>query len=376
MLHLVHTLNLRNFFFDFTDYLFVILILSIFFSKKIIDNKMFIWISLCSLGPFFINHIFMEWWFMPDQTKYIRGAQKVRELNLEIFNRIDEVGKFTIIFPSIIFGLFPIPFIETINSIGFINKCLLGITTIYLFHKKVINKIAFFFINIWPSIFLYSSISLKDNLSLIFSILFMYFLHKGNYLLSLILIILIFPIKIINAFLYIFIFLTYFIFFGEDKVRKFNLFLLIILILFIAINLDYFLFMLNKYRIGFFEEANNSLKLYNYILFDISFFKILIFDIFKFLLSPLSNINSLASLLQFLENILMYSLLIKFFKRLYKRNKIKFIFWITSFFYSISLYSLLIYSDGTIARYKYVILIFFIFAIYIESKEYVKKIKL
>ena len=47
-----------------------------------------------------------------------------------------EIGKFTIILPSIIYGLFPIPFIETINSIGFINKCLLGLTTIYLFHKS------------------------------------------------------------------------------------------------------------------------------------------------------------------------------------------------------------------------------------------------
>ena len=176
MIHLVHTLNLRNFFFDFTDYLFVILILSIFFSKKIIDNKMFIWISVCSLGPFFINHFFMEWWYMPDQSKYFSGAQKVRELNLNIFSRSHEIGKFTIIFPSIIFGLFPIPFIETINSIGFINKCLLGLTTIYLFHKKLINKITFYFINIWPSIFLYSSISLKDTLSLILSILFLYFL--------------------------------------------------------------------------------------------------------------------------------------------------------------------------------------------------------
>ena len=142
---------------------------------------MFIWISLCSLSPFFINHFFMEWWYMPDQVKYFRGAQMVRELNIDIFTRIHEVGKFTVILPSIIFGLFPIPFIETINSIGFINKCLLGLTTIYLFHKQIINKITFYFINIWPSVFLYSSLSLKDNLSLVLSILFVYFVIKRNF---------------------------------------------------------------------------------------------------------------------------------------------------------------------------------------------------
>ena len=94
------------------------------------------------------------------------------------------------------------------------------------------------------------------------------------------------------------------------------------------------------------------------------------------MLSPLPNITNFITLLQFLENIFMYSLLIVFFKKLHKVNRKKFIFWAISFFYSISLYSLIVYSDGTIARYKYVILIFFIFAIYIESKEYVKKIKL
>ena len=82
MLHLVHTLNLRNFFFDFTDYVFIILIFSIFFSKKIIDDKMFLWISVCSLGPFLFNHLLLEWWYMPDQVKYFTGAQKIREINL------------------------------------------------------------------------------------------------------------------------------------------------------------------------------------------------------------------------------------------------------------------------------------------------------
>ena len=110
-----------------------------------------------------------------------------------------EIGKFTIIFPSIIYGLFPIPFIETINSIGFINKCLLGLTTIYLFHKKLINKIFFFNKHLAKYIF-YSSISLKDTLSLILSFFFLFFLTKKNYVICLILIILTLSIKIINFF--------------------------------------------------------------------------------------------------------------------------------------------------------------------------------
>ena len=171
---------------------------------------MFIWISLCSLGPFLL--IIFLWNGGIYYNKYFSGAQKVRELNLNIFGKVMRLENLLLFFHSLIFRIISIPFIETINSIGFINKCLLGLTTIYLFHKKLINKFAFYFINIWPSIFIYSSLSLKDNLSLILSILFLYFLFKRDYFLSLILLILIFPIKIINSLLFVLIFLTYFIF--------------------------------------------------------------------------------------------------------------------------------------------------------------------
>ena len=376
MLHLVHTLNLRNFFFDFTDYVFVILIFSIFFSKKIIDEKMFLWVSVCSLGPFLFNHLLLEWWYMPDQVKYFTGAQKIREINFDIFGRMREIGKFTVILPSIIYGLFPIPFIETINSIGFINKCLLGLTTIYLFHKKAIDKNIFFLINIWPSIFFYSSISLKDTLSLILAFLFVYFLTKKNYFISLVLIILTLFIKIINFFLFATIFLTYFIFFGKDKIRIFNIAILIFLLFLSIYNFDYCLQLLNKHRFGFFEEANTSLKSYEEINFNIYFFQILILDLYKFIFSPFPNIKNYMILFQFLENIFIYGLLILLFKKLYKENKKKFIFWIFSTFYSLSLYSILVFSDGTIARYKYVILTLFIFAIYTEIKKDGKKLEL
>ena len=55
--------------------------------------------------------LLLEWWYMPDQVKYFTGAQKIREINFDIFGRMHEIGKFTIILPSIIYGLFPIPFI-------------------------------------------------------------------------------------------------------------------------------------------------------------------------------------------------------------------------------------------------------------------------
>ena len=113
-----------------------------------------------------------------------------------------------------------------------------------------------------------------------------------------ILLILVFPIKIINSFLFVLIFLTYFIFFGKRIFRNINLILLINFVTFFVIsNFDYCLFLLNKYRFGFFEEANISLRFYQDITFDLSFFKILFLDLLRFIISPIPNITSLIDVI-------------------------------------------------------------------------------
>ena len=130
---------------------------------------MFIVLLLCSLGPFFVNFFLIDWWYMPDQAKYFRETKEFREFLLTGASYTPSADYIRI--PSIILASMPMPFIETINSIGFIHKGLLGIFTITLFHKKYIDKYFFYFLNLCPSIFLYSSLSLKDNLVLIYCLL-------------------------------------------------------------------------------------------------------------------------------------------------------------------------------------------------------------
>ena len=85
-------------------------------------------------------------------------------------------------------------------------------------------------------------------------------------------------------------------------------------------NFDYCLQLLNKYRFGFFEEANISLKSYEEINFNIYFFQILILDLYKFIFSPFPNIKNYMILFQFIENIFIYSLLILLFKKNYTKK--------------------------------------------------------
>jgi hypothetical protein len=172
---------------------------------------MFIVLLLCSLGPFFINFFLIEWWFMPDQAKYFQETHQFRDYLISglSYTIISDSAEY-IRLPSMILAFMPIPFIETINSIGFIHKGLLGIFTITLFHKKYIDKYFFYFLNLCPSIFLYSSLSLKDNLVLIYCLLIILSIiyHRG-YLINIILIVLLFYLRPLHAILLFVYFFTY-----------------------------------------------------------------------------------------------------------------------------------------------------------------------
>ena len=79
-------------------------------------------------------------------------------------------------------------------------------------------------------------------------------------------------------------------------------------------------------------------------------------------------------MLQVIENILLYIFLSSSFVKLYKNDKIRTLFWLIAFIVAVALYGILIFNDGTIARYRYVILVFFNFILYLENQEFRKKI--
>ena len=369
MLHLLHTPNLHNFFFDFINYAFIVFGFYYFFKKKIIDRQLFFCLIVCSSTPFLINNYLFYWGFMPDQAKYFGQAHALR--NFEF----DKIDKLTTVVPSIIYAIFPIPFIETINSIGFINKCILGLTTIYLYHKKVINNLFFILINFWPSVLLYSSVSLKDTLILCLLLLFAFYQNKNEHLKSLIIITFLFSIKFLYSFL-LFIILIYKNIYKDKKLNYYkfiSLVLLIICSLYFSDDLEY---IINDLRYGFFSETYSPNYKFNEIVIDLNFPLQILNELTRFLFSPYPNIYSFAHLLQVIENLLFYSIIIFLLNKLYLIDKSKFIFWSSSLIFTLSSLSVLIFSSGTIARYKYTILFYFIFGIYLEIKNYDKKFKI
>ncbi len=366
MLHLLHTPSLYNFFLDCINYAFIILVFYFFFKNKIIDQKLFLCLIICSSTPFFINHYLFNWGFMPDQAKYFNQANTLR--NFEF----DKLGKLTTIFPSLIYAIFPIPFIETINSIAFINKCVLGLTTIYLYHKKVIDKLLFILLNFWPSVLLYSSVSLKDTLIFCLLILFVNYQNKNENLKCWIIILFLIPMKILFSFI-LFSILVFKKIFKDIKFSYHHLISLASIIFVLIYFRDSLAYAINDLRYGFFYETYS----YNYKFSEISvnlYFPLqLLSELLRFVISPFPNIYNVNLLLQFIENIFFYVLLVFLLGKLYIIDKKKFLFWLGSIIYSLSFLSVLLFSNGTIARYKYSILFYFILTIYLEIKNRDKK---
>ena len=104
--------------FDFVNIIYILTILLIVQKTYKIKNLYFI-ILVCHLFSIFLfNGFFFESNYMPDQFKYLELAKDIRGFNIE---DLSQHSKNTIFYSGLVFGLFPIPFIDSLYSIGMIN---------------------------------------------------------------------------------------------------------------------------------------------------------------------------------------------------------------------------------------------------------------
>ena len=366
MLHLIHDNTLNNLFFDLVNYLYLVFLLFICLKRKLIDNEIFIFFVFVSAAPFFINNYLIDWWKFPDQLKYFKQSNELRHFYF------DELKNVTVLSPSIIYSIIPFPFIETINSIGFINKGIIIFASIYFLNKDILNKSYLILLNILPSVFFYSSVSLKDTLVLVVILILVYnLIYKKKFFLSLICGLLLISLKPLHGIVFVIIFFIYNLFFIK-KFYHFNMIVIIFTIITLFFSLDIFIELLNTRRFGFYDEAH--IHVFNYKELDLSLRSlfILISDFIRFILSPFPELDGGFKVIIFIENIIIYILLIFNFKKLYNFDKRKSIFWVLAFIFSCMSYSSLVFADGTITRYKYTLLLSFLILLIIENKSHAK----
>lgn len=354
----------------------IISIITFILGKKYKFNISTIYLlSLSVFTPIFVIGFLFDETYMWDTIVYLRNINFIRDLNSDLIlpDNLD-----TKIF-SWTYSLIPLPITDNTTNIGFFSKFLYILFFIYLIKSKILKEksFLFFLFLLWPSIILYSSVGLKEIPTLILCFFVIKSLIDKNYLFMSISFILLYFLKDQNSYLLAVVIFSYIILF-EMNFKKLDLLLifgtLTLLIAFFL--LDPIFNKLNFYRFNMFLEnltPRNEIVLLDYKS------PVFIFDVFKFIInfifSPLPNeINNTLRLVQFLENIIVFSLLLFFMKKAYLIDKKKTIFWVISLLFIFAVYGSITANSGSIARWRFPFLVnwILIFNIIIMNKDKIR----
>ena len=331
----------------------------IFFSIKYQIKRSYLYLLLITLTvPLILNGTFMSWTYLPDQTKYLRETMYIRDFNFETLD-----GRKSIFYPSLIFSIIPVPFIQTFNDIGIINRTLISLLAIYLIKNKT-KKIFIYFLILSPTLLLYSSVALKDALVVIITILSFEALLKKKYLFFLLPLICLILFKKQNGLIIVpmyFIYIYYFDFKFKYK-NVISITMIMVFVVYIFYNQNIIIDEINYYRYNFYHEDTGG---FGYI--EIKSITDLFLNIpsyyLRFLFSPFPEITNLIKIVIFFENIIIMGLFFYYFKEIYKKNSKCFIYWFIFFMIFLSMYSLTIFNHGTISRYKLSFIVPFFFVL-------------
>ena len=207
----------------------------------------------------------------PDQFQYAgevmslkSTGESIQNIQAEIVANNNSLAAFsfvpgsmhTVNFSAGILGWAPIPNYMTVTSLAFANKFFLFLLFLWL-RKFFSNENHLLLLFLVPSLVLYSSLSLRDNLVIIFSVLFLLQMLRGRYIISLFLLYPLLHLKIqMFAFLSIY-YVGRLIFQAHKSYIGFGILILALLSAAILLD-DAVLLTLNSYRYGFAAENLSS----------------------------------------------------------------------------------------------------------------------
>ena len=362
---------------NIANYLVIFLFIQFFYIKKYISKKKNIFLSLISLTPFFVNGFLFNWEYMYDQIRYVTATNHLRNFNFS--DAEFEYGRIgsSVRYATYIYFLVPLPFVYHISSIGFMNKFLYVCFYVFLNNKKYLDNYTNIFYLTFPSLILYTSVSLRDTLIFIMSTsCVVCYLNKRYFSTLLILLITLLNRPVMGVLIFI-VLVSHFIIFENKRYRDLIIFLvaLLSLVVFIVFG-DRIFSYINFYRIGLFWDSGIFPEDVPVITGKYH----LIFEVFKnslisFFIPSLNEVNNLNRAVQFLENIFVFIFLIFITIKCFNYNKKRTLFWLFFILVSLGLFSVVVDNPGSFVRYKFSIVMFFVTAFSFDCiiKNYVKK---
>ena len=370
--------ELTNFFFCS----FVLLLL--YYFKKLNHTELIVWL-LGFASVFFVATFVINQGIFPDMGGYMVCLRDLRDnwsfqekdcgftqFGLqEVFSLFNLKRPFT----AFLYGIVPIPSTASIVSLGVINKLyLLGL---YLFIKPRLMsdqaKLLLLFFFFLPTILIYSSTGLRDNLILVTQILLLFTIIERRLIISTVLLTILFAIKTQNALILSMLYMGVFIFRSHARFLNLGIFVFLILAFMLIYN-ESILEVLNYFRIAFLNEVDLLYPGYEFVGYT-SLFQVI-------LTSPIIFINALIepglssdpfSMIFFLESLIFIYIFLKFiFSTRFFSSSLNVLVFLV-FFAGIVLNQLVVESDYTLLRYRYTYMYLFLFYLLLLYDQSEKK---
>ncbi len=337
------------FFYDFANLLPILILIIVSLRLGLIPLWLSFFLGLLAFTPFFLNNVLFSPSYMPDQWQYFNVSQSIRSFALDKFSE-----SFSVEIAGWMLAFIPLPYIETIQSLGFFNRLLVTVLIIWLYSSKNLRGWPLLFILFYPSLLLYSSLALRDTLVFIFMILSVIFFIENRRLSALLIATPLIFIKFQNFFLIIVFFLAHLYFSRGSFFYRYRYMFLIITLSILAPFIMTVIEILNDSRLNMFIDDGGYRGAYQHMRTIEEFIIVALQSAPYFLMKPLPwEADSFLQFLQSFENILIFTFLGFMFLKSSKIDKKIAIKWFVYLFAALGIYGLVVYNFGTAVRYKF-----------------------
>jgi len=347
--------------FELPSLLICLLLIVILSYKFSVPRKYQIVLGLHCFLPFVLNDVLFSASYMPDQFKYWRAVNSLRSGQLGVLEALASIGNVNQ--ASVFLASIPFPTPVSVISLGFYNTFIYIILFFILYAKSIFTKVSLWFYLLFPSMALYTALSLRETLILFFMILAVVYARESKILKSILCMVPIYLIKFQNFYIVGPVVLLYFVFNVAKKGMGLTKALIIgvIGLISLLVSAPIALPLVNKFRVAMFVEDGgdpNNIKLISgagdFVIQGLT-------SGFYFLSKPLPwEASSALQFIQSFENLAVLGILFLITRQAWRKSPDRLAFWLLFLALSMSVYGLVVANYGTAVRYRYAFVVMYV----------------
>lgn len=342
---------------------FLICVLFVLLASRVFHVRpkvQFVLILHCFV-PFFLNEFLFPTSYLGDQFRYWRQFNAIRDGELSLLSAWGSGSN--VEQAAALFALVPLPFAISPISLGFFNTFLWIALFFWLHCKRVFTAVSLWFFLLYPSMVLYTGLSLRDTFIFVFMIMAVQYAREGLWLRVLVVLGPIFAVKFQNFFILAPVLIIYLLF----GIRHTGLSLMrgILTVAFGVMALVWLspsvLPLINLFRSAMFAEDGGDRDQLKLIEGPGEFVTEGLTSGVYFLLKPFPwEASGFLQLIQAAENIVVLCMLVLIVRAAWSRVPKKLVFWLLFTAFALSVYGLVVFNFGTAARYRYPFVVLFV----------------